>query len=81
LDKSNRSKELKQFKDFEELKNCSFRPELNEKCLKTGSLKTVRGIERYFELKDIAKRMTRDKYERELKVFCQRPHENHTARN
>lgn len=75
-----KSKEIKFVNDYNELKNCSFKPEIQKNFNKTGSLRTVKGLERYFELKEIAKRLTKEKYERELKVFCQRPPSSYTSR-
>lgn len=75
-----RSKEIKFVNDYNELKNCSFKPEIQKNFNKSGSLRTVKGLERYFELKEIAKRLAKEKYERELKVFCQRPLSSYTSR-
>ena len=80
-EKANKSREIKNKRDYEELKNCSFKPEVNSEVFQFGNLKTVKGLGRYFELKEMAKRMTKEKYERELKVFSKRPPANYTSRN
>ena len=81
IEKGSHTRDLKNKRDYEELKNCSFRPEVNTQISKSGNISTVKGLDRYLELKEIAKRMTREKYEREMKVFCKRPPSNYTSRS
>lgn len=80
-DRTQKSKEIKYTYDYNELKNCSFKPEIKKTINRTGSLNTVKGLERYFELKEISKRLAKEKYERELKVFSQRPTSTYTSRS
>ena len=79
--KANKTRDIKNKRDYEEIKNCSFKPEVNTEVFQFGNSNTVKGLGRYFELKEMAKRMTKEKYERELKVFSKRPPANYTSRN
>jgi hypothetical protein len=60
-------------KEYEELKSCTFQPRINEGKPEepTGPI-VVRGLGRYLELKEMARRKEQDKKQREHKAFSVR---------
>eukprot|EP00939_MAST-03C_sp_MAST-3C-sp1_P005380 g5380.t1 len=73
----------RQVKIEKEMENCTFRPLIIGKATKkqTGPV-VVRGLGRYMELKDLAKRQVEEKRQREKEVFCEPPaliHRTHTV--
>lgn len=72
--KRERSKIIKNMQDYEELKKCSFKPIINEKILLSASnTGEIKGLDRYFELKSMAKRMSKEKLSREAEIFFTQP--------
>ncbi|OMJ68240.1 hypothetical protein SteCoe_34367 [Stentor coeruleus] len=59
--KKQKNDEIKFAKDFEEIKNCSFKPEVNKSPMKNEKKVQVKGIERYLELKQMANNANSDK--------------------
>jgi hypothetical protein len=59
---------LKKQQEFDELKSCAFRPQVTEKPAQSGPV-VVHGMDRYLELREIAKRQSEEKKDREDKAF------------
>jgi len=70
-------------KVVEKLKDCTFHPEINSQRPKTNKGPVVvRGLGRFLELRDLAKRREEEKSQREREVFCEPPeviHRTHTV--
>lgn len=71
LEKEEKLLQLKKEKDYAELKDCVFRPQVSD--LKSSPVSNgavvVNGFARYMELRDLAKRKEEQRQEREDKVF------------
>ena len=66
--------EMKKMKEFEELKNCTFQPEMIEPRLETDTTVTeVKGLDRFLQLKDLARRQEEERKLREEQVFKLNP--------
>ena len=57
-------------KQYEEIKDCTFKPNINSGVPKTSNeIVVVRGLGRYMELQELASKKTKDQLEREAQVF------------
>jgi len=64
--------QLKREKEYEDLKECTFTPEVNDEnaaAVNSKSRVVVRGLGRHLELQELAKRQQEEKEERAAKVF------------
>ena len=66
--KNEKNKAIRCVKDYEELRNCSFKPTINEKINYSHTKQHIKGIDRFFELKEMARKLSSEKLERENKV-------------
>mmetsp|Transcript_28557 Transcript_28557/g.50753 ORF Transcript_28557/g.50753 Transcript_28557/m.50753 type:complete len:779 (+) Transcript_28557:58-2394(+) len=69
LSKEEKLLTIKKEKEYEELKDCRFRPQVKEKTASSNGPVVVNGLSRYLELRDLARRQEEEKREREEKVF------------
>ncbi|CAG9333463.1 unnamed protein product [Blepharisma stoltei] len=70
LNKKNEKIEAhRSIKDSEELKDCTFKPQINTPKPQTAKPIVVSGLDRFLELKELKKRYDEEKKEREEKVF------------
>lgn len=67
--KKEKNKAIKFAKDFEEVKNCSFKPEINKSPVKNAKKVQVKGLDRYLELKQMAKNANSDKELQDTSAF------------
>ena len=66
--------EMKKLQEFEELKSCTFQPETLEPRLDTeGAVSDVKGLDRFLQLKDLARRQEEERKAREEQVFKLNP--------
>ena len=59
-------------KEFEEVKDCTFRPKINQKENRAPSVKgviEVKGLEKFLEHKERKKKIEQERKEREEKIF------------
>ena len=67
-----RREEDKRNKELEEMRECTFTPQGNLGCIYSSDNKVdIKGIDRFFELKSIAKRKENEQKSREKKLFFQ----------
>ena len=59
----------KKVKEFEELKECTFRPQLKTRPEPSDDLVLVRGFGRFCELKDMHKTLEAQKQDRQVLIF------------
>eukprot|EP00878_Enallax_costatus_P021208 GHUV01022446.1.p1 GENE.GHUV01022446.1~~GHUV01022446.1.p1 ORF type:complete len:368 (+),score=115.39 GHUV01022446.1:191-1294(+) len=64
------------FKQYQELKQCTFAPEINKEVPRQQGPVLVRGLGRFMELKEMAKRQAEQKAAVEAKVFMTNIHAN-----
>lgn len=69
-DKREKNRRMKFEKEFEEAKYCSFRPEISREKMRCEKKPSVKGLDRYFELKQMAKRISSEKEEQKKNVFA-----------
>ncbi|OMJ91712.1 hypothetical protein SteCoe_5743 [Stentor coeruleus] len=69
-EKREKNRRMKFEKEFEEAKCCSFRPEISREKNKFEKKTSVKGLDRYFELKQMAKRISVEKEEQEKNAFA-----------
>ena len=72
-EKNDKNKKLKCIQDYDELKKCSFKPIISGKVNYQYPKKEIKGLDRYFELKEMAKRLSKEKTEREKAAFLSTP--------
>ena len=57
-------------KEYEELKDCTFKPNINEGIPQAhNQVVVVRGLSRYMELQELRQKKNQDKIEREIELF------------
>jgi hypothetical protein len=68
-----KNRSIKYIQDYEELKKCSFKPEIHKNKTLANIKNEIKGIDRFFELKEMARRLSKEKQEREEKAFIKKP--------
>ncbi len=71
--KEKKLEEIKRQSEQEELRACTFRPEANLARIDHDKQVQIRGLERFLELKELAKKQEEERKEREEKVFRLNP--------
>ena len=74
--KQQRHEDLKKVHEYESMKECTFAPQNIGKKANLDAKVKVKGIERFLELREIAKRKEEEQKEREEKVFILNPSYN-----
>ncbi|KRX08474.1 hypothetical protein PPERSA_12955 [Pseudocohnilembus persalinus] len=68
IEKEKKIEQLKQMWEYEQLKECTFQPQINSKQIKGNNIE-VKGMDKYMQYRELHKKQIIDQKERESKVF------------